>query len=207
MIVTKEAKAMLRAEYEKVWDSEKMVNYCVNKNASYAELTDGRIITVEKRKIETRFCFGESGYDYDDAARMAQHARTSEEYFKRRNMEDFVDIVKTLTEELNNDGHYVLVIYANAYYSQTEDCRLASCGHCRFWEVIDACGGSVKLEELPDKVISIHGRECRVASKEDIRRILEAYKEATKAHEKKVDAYLKRYGTSKVYSWTYWRDA
>ena len=207
MIVTKEAKVMLRAEYEKVWNTEKMVNYCVNKNASYAELTDGKIVTVEKEKIETRFCFGESGYDYDDAVKMAQHARTSEEYFKQENMKHFTDAIKTLTEELDNDGQFVLMIYTKAYYSQTEDCRLASYGHCRLWEVIDACGGSVNLEEISDKVISIRGCECRVANKEDIRRVLEAYQEAAKAHEKKVDAYLKRYGTSKVYSWTYWRDA
>jgi hypothetical protein len=73
--------------------------------------------------------------------------------------------------------------------------------------VIDACGGSVYLSELPGRSITIHGVEGKVATNEEIQLILDAYKEAAQAHEKKVNTYLKKYGTSKVNSWTYWRDA
>lgn len=199
-------KAMLTEQFKKVWSNEKMVTYCVNNTATIAKLPNGEIITVEKQGIETRFCFGESGYDYDDALQMAHHARTSEEYFKDENMASFRKWVEEL-EECKKLDRSALVIYQKHYTGQTEDCKLASIQIVRMGEVIEACGGCVRLDELPGKEISLWCRDCRIATNEEINLILEAYKEAAKAHEKKVDSYLKRYGTSKVHSWTYWREA
>lgn len=208
-------KEVLTKEFAKAWDSERMIKYCVGKVAEVAELPNGDLITIDKEGIETRFCFGESGYDYDDAARMAAHARTSEDYFKAENMknfngwvEDLENAKKTLAGEWSNGVSYVLVIGATAYTGQREDCRLRYISLERFTSVLDACGGSASLEELPGRAISLNGKKnCRVATVEEIEIILAAYKRARAAHEKKVDAYLKRYGLSKVNSWTYWREA
>jgi len=201
-----DVKAMLTEEFRKAWSSEKMISYCVNSVAAFAELPGGELITVEKEGVKTRFCFGESGYDFDDAAKMAQHARTSEEYFKDENMEHFRRWLNDL-EEAKNLNKYVLTIHKPKYTGQTESCRLAGIEFYRLTEILDACGGSACLEELPGKTLKVYGRECRVATAEDINLIIEAFKTAATAHEKKIDSYLKRYGTSKVYSWTYWREA
>ena len=62
---TMTTKEMIRSEYAKVWArDQKMVDYCAGKVAAVAILNDGLVYPVDKQKIETRFCFGESGYDY-----------------------------------------------------------------------------------------------------------------------------------------------
>lgn len=200
-------KEMLRREFSKAWDSPKMIDYCTNKVAAVAVLPGGEIITVDKQSIKTRFCFGESGYDYDEAQNAAAHARTSENYFKAQNMEHFNEWLKDLDEARTMSGNYVLTIGTKHYTGQAEDCKLAFVEFVRLSEVIDACGGSCCLEELPGKELTIRGCARRVATPEEIDLITEAYKTAAAQHEKKVDAYLKRYGTSKVNAWTYWRDA
>ena len=209
MPTTKAEKEMLRTEFAKVWKDQKMIDYCTNKVAEYVILPNGNIVTVDKRSIEKNFCFGESGYDYDDAQAMAAHARKSEAYFKKENMKFFEEIINGLSEcvNMNNDGKYVLTIAERAYSSQTKDCKLVSLRWYKFTEIIDALGGSCVLEELPGTEVTIYGVPYRIATKEEVYQIYEMYKRATKNHEKRVDTYLKKYGTSKVHSWTYWRDA
>ena len=208
----KEEKIMLRNEFSKAWDSERMIDYCTNKVSSYAVLPDGKIITIDKQSIKKHFCFGEHGYDFDDAARMANYASESTEYFKRENMKYFTEWINDLETSINNghievSGNYVLIIYSSQYSGQTDDCKLASAYFLPLWEVIDAKGGSAVVSELPGKTITIRGRECRVATAEDVKIILEAYRTAAKIHEKRVDTYLKKYGMSNVRPWTYWADA
>ena len=200
-------KDFLREQFSKAWSDPKMINYCVDKVAAVATLPNGDIITVDKQSIETRFCFGESGYDFDEAAEAAQIARTSQDYFKRENMESFNKWVENLTDVLNGTGNYMLTIGEKAYIGQPDDCKLRFITFDRITDIIEACGGSAYLEELPGKELFVNGKHCRIATAEEIKIILDAYTEAAKAHEKKVDSYLKRYGTSKVHSWTYWRDA
>ena len=209
MPTTKAEKEMLRTEFAKAWKDQKMIDYCTNKIAELEILPNGNIVTVDKQTIEKDFCFGESGYDYDNAQAMAAHARKSEDYFKKQNMRFFEDCLNELTEcvNMNNDGRYVLTIAERAYISQTEDCKLVSLRWYKITEIIDSLGGSCIIEDLPGTEVTIHGITYRIATKEEVYQIYEMYKRAAKNHEKKVDTYLKKYGTSKVRSWTYWRDA
>lgn len=201
-------KAELRRQFEKAWDSPKMVDYCVKQVAAVATLPSGEIITIDRQSIETRFCFGESGYDYDEAASMAQHARTSEDYFKRENMRYFAELLQSIDEAADNDGYSPrLVIYTGgAYTGQAADCALRNFGFAKLCDVIEACGGSCHLEELPGRELVIRGQACRIATTEELSIIRAAVQSAAAAHEKRVETYLKRYGTSKVTAWTYWRD-
>lgn len=198
-------KEEITAEYSKAWTSDHMIKYCVGQLAGVAILPNGDIISIEKKRIETRFCFGESGYDYEDAANMAHHARTSEDYFRAENMKEFDSWVKDLEEARNMNGRYYIIIRDIHYTGQSEDCKLRGLDWVRDIDLLDACGGSAYLEELPGKHIDKFGG--RVATPEEIDIILTAYKAAREDHRKKVDAYLKRYGLSKVESWTYWREA
>ena len=200
-------KDFLRDQFSKAWSDARMIDYCVNKVAAVATLPNGDIITIDKQGIETRFCFGESGYDFDEAAEAANVARTSQDYFKRENMASFKKWIDNLTDVLNGTGNYMLTIGERAYTGQAEDCKLRFITFDRITDIIEACGGSAYLEELPGKELFVNGKHCRIATAEEIKIILDAYTEAANAHEKKVDSYLKRYGTSKVHSWTYWRDA
>ena len=200
---------MLRGEFAKAWNSQRMIDYCVNKVAAVAELPCGELITVDKQSIETRFCFGESGYDFDDAVKAAAHARTSCEYFKAENMKAYRDMIKTLEEAKTMEGQQVATLPKRGHYNgQAADCRLRFVEWKRLSEVLGDLGGSAFLADLPGKTIK-EGEywEYKILTADEIDIIINAWKQAAAAHEKKVDAYLKRYGTSKVHAWTYWRDA
>ena len=211
-MLTKEQKERLRAEEVKVWGADsKMVDFCVNQAAEMIELPGGGIITVDKQKIETRFCFGESGYDYEDAQRQADHARRSKDHFKRENMRSFRDWIESIKEQYQMHRaenpwlpNSILLIRPNKYRKQTDICDLE---FRRATDILDALGGSARVSELPGTEIKLYGVEYKIPTRDELDLILFAYERAAAEHEKKIDRYLKRYGTIKVHAWTYWRDA
>ena len=199
-------KELLHNEFSKVWSDDHMTDYCTNKVATMAILPDGGIIAVEKQKINKDFCFGESGYDADDAEAAAQHARESKSYFFQQNMKAFSQYINALEESKEENGNCWLHIMDIHYTGQAKDCKIRAFQFARTTEVLEETGPSF-LNELFGKQVKIRGCNGHLATVEEIDAILEAYREAAKDHEKKVISYLKRYGTSKVNAWTYWRDA
>ena len=199
-------KEMLHSEFSKAWADKRMIDYCTNKVATMAILPDGGIITVDKQKINKDFCFGESGYDAEDAAAAAEYARTSQDYFLRENMRCFCDYIDSLNESKDENGGCWLHIMDSQYTGQRSDCKIRSFQFARTTEVIEETGPAF-LNELFGKRVKIRGCAGHIATPEEVDEILAAYKEAAADHEKKVRSYLKRFGTSKVNAWTYWRDA
>lgn len=199
----------LRAQFALAYNSPKVIDYCTNQVAAVAELPTGELIVFNKQSIKTRFCFGESGYDYDEAQSAAQNARTSFDYFRDENMADYRREIKAFEDALTMSGRFFATINRTAYTGQKDDCMLRCIEWRRDCDVLNDLGGSAYLEEIPGQTITEagSGRKYRVLTAEEIRIILDVVKTAAAAHEKKVEAYLKRYGTSKVHSWTYWRDA
>ena len=195
-------KEMLHNEFSKIWESERMTSYCTNKAATMAILPDGGIVTVDKQTINKDFCFGESGYDADDAEEAAQHARTSQDYFLSQNMASFKHWISDLEDARDENGRYKLHILDAHYIGQTKDCKIRGIEFVRTTAVLEDIGPAF-LKDL----YGIEFGKGHLATIEEIDAILEAYKEAAADHEKKVRSYLKRYGTSKVHAWTYWRDA
>lgn len=180
--------------------SQRWIDYHKKQLLLLAVLPNGDFLPIDKRPIETRFCFGESGYDADEASAQAQTARTSEAYFKRENLKPFADMINEL-----ETGDFVPYL-TTKYWSGKAD-EIKSLHFCRTSEVCESFGGSCFLAEIGGKEVTYQGQKRRYLTEEEKAVIVSAYKEALKKHEKKVDAYLKRYGLSKVYSWTYWRDA
>ena len=214
-MLTKEQKEKVRAAYDNdVWHGNKrMTDYCTNKVAVLAEFPNGDFIPIDKQTIETRFCFGESGYDYDDAQESAHVARTSEQYFKRENMREFIRWNDSINEQYEmfwdvpHLPNNVMVIWERHYSGQPETSHLKAIGFERASWLLDSMGGSAYVRELPGKKLEIRGLPCHIVTKEELDIIREAYLQAANEHSKKIDTYLKRYGLSKVHAWTYWRDA
>ena len=50
------------------------MKYYMDKIGYIVELEDGNLYIIEKPRIKTEFCFGEHGYDYDDASKAAETA-------------------------------------------------------------------------------------------------------------------------------------
>ena len=121
-------------------------------------------------------------------------------------MKAFRDYIKALEESKDENGNCWLHIEDIHYTGQPEDCKIRIFQFARTTEVLEQTGPAF-LRELFGKQIKIRGCAGHIATQEEIDAILTAYKEAAADHEKKVRSYLKRYGTSKVNAWTYWRDA
>ena len=210
-MLNKEQKEKVRAAYAEVWrGNDYMADYCTKKVAVLAELPGGEFIPLEKLSIEKRFCFGESGHDYDKAQEAAQIARTSEAYFMAANMEPLdrkLEEVLAQYKMHNQDPDcpgVVLLIMEQPYCERTEQMRDIT--RVRTTELIEATG-PVFIRELPGRSVTIRNHPCRVPTLEELDSILAAYRDLREEHRKKVERYLKRYGLSKVHAWTYWRDA
>ena len=166
--------------------NQKMIDYCMKKIALIIPLNDNDYYVIDKPEIEKDFCFG-YGYcgvstdeDYQDAAGMAAHAKTSTDYFIDQNMEPLDRRIKDLT-----DTSYK--IYKREYYiKQQKDCKLIDLHWIRGYEE------APKNEEL--------------LTPEEITAIIAGYEEVKKAFMKRLNSYLKRYGLTKVRSWTYLSD-
>lgn len=182
-------------EISKAWSGD-MLEYFKKKVSSLHRLSNGGILSFDKPKIETSFCFGysDSAYDtedYDNANHMAHHAATSEEYFLEQNLKYYDDKIKTIEDK---DEYSHLCISRTSYSSQREPMNVWDYKVLQYWQYNDAKERNyyTDLQEVND---------------EDRKIILNALKEERAKFEKRLKAYLKRYGLSKVKSWSYWRDA
>ena len=188
-----------RAYLDTVWRPD-MADYCYKKCAELVELFNGMIVEIEKQGIETRFCFGYSdwyGPTDDEAYEMARHAAKSEEYFVQENMREFNRVL----ENLNKHGRECFVVLFCNHPP------VVGMGFKRISDVLEAVGGSAYLEDLKGRTIDV-GRDGKwyICTDKDVEALKAGYERAAAAHEKKCRAYLKRYGMSKVRTWTYWRD-
>ena len=173
-----------------VWPkSPDMVDYCVKETAYIVELTNGDIIDIEKPRIETRFCFGysDSRYDtedYDRANNMAAYAKKSEEYFIEENLKDINQTIGQMEGTIPNSYTFRTRV---KYCNSPEDSKIKCL-------VFEGRWGE-------------RGAEFPELSAEDLQRVIDGYKIVKESFEKRLKTYLKRYGMSKVKTWSYWQDA
>ena len=214
-MITKEQKTRLYEIYSRdVWKGDAhMSEYCVKKTAALAVLPGGELIPIEKQNIKKDFCFGysDSRYDtedYDRANRAAEYAAKSVDYFKEQNMQDFREVLDTLKEQSENEiPRDMCVIRMVPYYGQPETSPLKGLSFVRSWAVLEAHDYDCNMSELiGGEAFNLGGQCVRVPSVEELQIIISAYEEAAKDHEKKVNNYLKKYGLSKVRTWSYWQD-
>ena len=196
MNISKAQREMLRDEFRKVWVrrdgsiDEGMVDYCTKKASAFIEIGD-RIIIMDKPNIQTSFCFGygcQSAYDYDEAREAAENARHSEYMFIMRNL-DGTEAASHMESIVGDTWWFEPWLDQTHYMSQSDDCRL---GEVRWehWHNRDRCISN-GWRRLTDDEVKAYYTMC--------------YEEQLKFL-KRLKAYLKRYGTSKLHSWTYWAD-
>ncbi len=180
----KRLEELLRRE---VWKSdERMVQFCLKESARIVPLSNNNYISIEKPRIKTSFCFGYSlsrydTEDYDNANKMANYASKSEEYFIKENMKQFDELIK----ELEDDNYKVFLI--NHYQGQPKDSEYKQLRFRRWYE--DKYEDEIEL------------------TADDKKAIKEAYEIEKEVFQKRLNTYLKRYGTSKLRTWSYWQDA
>ena len=181
-----------RGELVKLWRTDtSMIDFCIKKISSIRKLSNGGLITWEKPQINTNFCFGYMGQsDEGDAQQMAQNAKKNEDYFLSENLGIFDVTITKIESTLKKNNENKLYIYKE--YSRDS---------VNLWG-FTVLSFSEFIYQNERKIYN----EIQEASDEDIRTILAAEKEERKKFEKRLKTYLKRYGLSKVKTWSYWQD-
>lgn len=162
------------------------------KNHYFVELDGGYIVTIDKPRIETSFCCGEDegmgGRTIKEANEILEGKKT-EHGFKAANIGEFDEMIiatvgrKVLkfTKEypdFKSDFHFIPVLVKNGNHATIEN-------NCRY----------------------VCGEKIRVFTDDDFRKMRNAYMIVRADYIKRVNAYWKRFGASKIRTWTYWMSA
>lgn len=190
----KEEQAKLKEEYFSMlfaesWQDKGMQEHFRKNVVRVVKLENGNFIKIEKPTIETSFCFGYSlsrydNEDYNRANEMCDYANTNEQYFLNKNLEKFDRKLKNFTE-------YNVYLRTN-YINAPKDSK---CKALEFKSDYDVMNFSEK-----DK------QELTAVSNNDKDKIITAYQIERKNFEKRLQTYLKKYGLTKIRTWSYWRD-
>lgn len=191
MKTQKELKAQYKEILEKeVWrNSPSMVDYCLKKAAFIVELTNNNILIIDKPSIEKRFCFGyglNGVSDYEEHKRaydMCNIAANDQEYFINKNLAQIDEIVDDIKDTKNGSFKmYLMTQYMNC----PDYCHLKGFRFLRWHE--SPRDGYEEVSPL------------------DKERILQGYEVVRANFVKRLNTYLKKYGLSKIETWTYLRD-
>lgn len=183
----------LIAEY---WKSPRMYDYCVSKLSNELELENGLILKFEKPSIETHFCYGYSlsnidSESYDTANKNAENATKDvinfiNENIARSGLQDLYNKLKKADtvyySNCNNNG----IVSVGSLFDQNDECRFR----------YDYGENSEYYKKY------ITGK----LSKNDVQKIIAKVAEELQKFVKRLNTYLKRYGLTKIHSWSYWRD-
>jgi uncharacterized protein (DUF1015 family) len=175
---------IIKAEYAKIWKTDtKMIDYCVKKITGIVQFEDSGYYCFEKPSIETRFCFGygQNGIsteeDYENAAEEMRKASEKEVFFAE-NMRVF----EALEEMINYDG---IVYSVNRYDNPNVKLR------------------SLTTDYEERKWGKIYGTVMSKITPVDRLMLKKELENQKKKFEKRLETYWKRFGASKLKTWTY----
>lgn len=181
--MSKEAVAKLENEYkENIWKGSKsMIAYACHNISDCYETEKGFLIEFETPTIKKDFCFGYDDFytKQEDADDMAEHARTNERYFIEKNLEEIESLIKNL-----ESGK----VYARKGYDEAVNLR------------------GLVFEKYYRRAEEFERKDCEELTETDVKGLIEMAKNERRKFEKRLGTYLKRYGTSKLNVWTYYRD-
>ena len=181
--MTKELKEKVEIELRKYWTkSEEMIQYNLKKTSGIVELKNGSLFLFEKPEIKTRFCFGygqngiSTDEEFENASNMSIEARKKNN-FVRANLEIF-DYYENLLEK---DELYAV----NRYGDKETKLKKIFCGDY--------------IREYP-----FEKSKCQFQlSKEDVDILKKELQEQKKKFVKRLETYWKKFGSSKLQTWTY----
>lgn len=165
------------------------------KNVEVAiRLTDGTFLTIDKPRIQTRFCYGYGMYL--QSTEEQEEAATSCSIAVENNEDVFIDE----NMRMWNDNHCIEKLDSNIPHIV-----MAIKDKTRSYPAIyRGCGE--EFVEKDGKLVDCYApgyQYDRILTDEEKAMYLEALKYTKESFIKRLRTYLKRYGLSKVESWTY----
>jgi hypothetical protein len=174
----------VQKEFEKVWKNDKkMVDFCMKSISGIVKLEDGGYYCFEKHSINTHFCFGygQNGIsteeDYNDALAAKKNA-SEKDYFFQENLSIFDD----LENLIKYDGK---VYSINRYSDNNANLR------------------NLTSDEEEKKWGKIHGTIVSELTPIDRLNLKIELKIQKEKFNKRLETYWKKYGSSKLKTWTY----
>ena len=172
------------------------------------KLNDNEYFAFHKPTIETNFCFGygfcgrATDEEMKDAGQQAERARTSQERFINENL-------RKLNAELALLNYQLLRLdsfdKAQEYYNENE--KLIRYADTMKVPVLYSCRDERPFElllEYTDRENATTNKYIkRIATKDDLQKIIDGYMQVRETFTKRLNTYLKRYGLSKLNVWTY----
>ena len=185
-LILKRNEELLEEFLDKSEPSSYMKNYYRKEVEQIAKIKDGYLI-VDKPRIKTSFCFGSgwngiSSAEEDEIANdLASQARTDEDWFLEENLQEINKKIQILEEslELDCDSYDRVVLIKNGLNQYSVVRRK----HAEYWS-----------EEYVE------------TSNEEVKEILDLYLSVRENFKRRLSTYLKKYGLTKINSWTYLRD-
>lgn len=150
-----------------------------SKYAVGAVRLDGGYYLIEKPSIDNKFCFSDEGEEYEFYKSLCADDKKMADYFMSENLSCFDNKIERITKGDYGDKR----VWKKACYN---DGRLELCFY-------SSCG-------TPDEGYT----EC---TEEEKALILKGLRFGREVFKKRLEAYLKRYGVSKIHTWSYWVDA
>ena len=192
---------------------EKEMKYLKGRYSAAVILNDGEhFVLIEKPEIETRFCFGhgQDGITTEEEMDQAQNnvhiARTSEQFFIRENMREidrFVNMLEYACMTAEKQAKYLESL-------PETDMRKYDYPGAKIWII----AGEYRAESNYGKKCSLRfslqndirlgdGQTARIATPGECFQLLSAEMEVRAEFQKRLKMYLKRFGLSKIRSWSY----
>ncbi len=192
----KELKAIYKTELAKAWSDKQMIDFCSRKTQFVLE-HNGLLFGIEKPSIKTDFCFGYGMYgsstetEEENAEKCVAIAKTRAEYFIEENLAPLNRMISNLTKVADNmrrncseGSHPAIMLVTGEHYSgQSEDCRL------RYYSIVNTYDAPVLGEINWDVAL--------------VDKLIEGYKTVKMSFTKRLNTYLKKYGLTKINSWSY----
>ena len=166
------------------------------KNYEYALKFDNNFLCFKKPCIKTRFCFGygQNGIsteeDYERASEQKKNMETSQQAFINTNLEDLnksIEDIETFISQWLDKKEKCF----SSRYNKIFICKNS-------YEHLAYLAWSWDYDNIRNKDDII-----KAATKEDLLLIIEVYKQQIENFQKRLNTYLKRYGLSKLTTWTY----
>lgn len=189
------------AEIRKAYEGDtSMLDYHRKRFSGAVRLENGGIVVFEKPSIDTAFCFHDEGPDYELYEDVTKTKDTLRDYFLSRNLGPMTRETEALEKNCRSDegdyqpGYYCKdwYLYRVSYSSQKEPLNV--------WKY-------VALSHMDSEQHASWYKDLQPMGDADRRAIAEGMRREREKFDKRLQTYLKRYGTSKIRTWTYWADA